>query len=160
MGRRPVSWTLMLLMIPLSALLFGPVNSTRTTKHKACGWELMQNFHIPIAHLGAWYAAQTGDGSLCTRQPDGSLYCTCIYECGNGIWSYVHAPTTTMLTTTTTTTTSSSSSSSSQQAVTRNNRRWIWEKGCNKYCHAAICDGQDPRNTLFLGESSSSSSSS
>ncbi|EOA86612.1 uncharacterized protein SETTUDRAFT_30944 [Exserohilum turcica Et28A] len=120
MGRRPVSWTLMLLMIPLSALLFGPVNSTRTTKHKACGWELMQNFHIPIAHLGAWYAAQTGDGSLCTRQPDGSLYCTCIYECGNGIWSY----------------------------------------GCNKYCHAAICDGQDPRNTLFLGESSSSSSSS
>jgi hypothetical protein len=41
---------------------------------------------IPIPKLGDWYAEQTGDRSLCVLQDDGSEYCTCIYECGNGVW--------------------------------------------------------------------------
>lgn len=117
---------------------------------KSCGWELMQDLgivsspfspftlsdlqillykpttlsniyiEIPISHIGNWYAAQTGDRSLCTRQDDGSEYCTCIYECGNGIWVSVQGK-------------------HEEDEV----KEWTWTEGCEKYCHIGVCDGQD-----------------
>lgn len=73
-----------------------------------CGWELMelgsplsipfgfciqtyQNFcaGVPIAYLGGVFANQTRDRSQCVSQggEKEEEYCTCVFECGNGIWS-------------------------------------------------------------------------
>lgn len=71
--------------------------------------------------MGDWYAAQTGDRSLCTRQDDGSEYCTCIYECGNGIWV----------------------GGQSKEDEEHEVKEWTWTEGCKKYCHIGVCDGQD-----------------
>jgi hypothetical protein len=68
---------------------------------------------IPISTLGDWYAQQTGDRSLCVGAADGSEYCTCVFQCGNGVWQ-------------------------------RDEKSgWVFDKGCKKYCHIGVCDGQD-----------------
>ena len=41
---------------------------------------------IPISHLGAIFAKQTDDRSQCILDR-GKEYCTCVFECGNGVWS-------------------------------------------------------------------------
>lgn len=80
---------------------------------------------IPIPKLGDWYAEQTGDRSLCVLQDDGSEYCTCIYECGNGVWR------------------SLDESKHDSWRYGNESSSWEWESGCKKYCHAGVCDGQD-----------------
>lgn len=80
---------------------------------------------IPIPKLGGWYAEQTGDRSLCVLQDDGSEYCTCIYECGNGVWR------------------SLDESKHDSWRYGNESSSWEWELGCKKYCHAGVCDGQD-----------------
>jgi hypothetical protein len=87
---------------------------------------------IPISSLGNWYAEQTGDRSMCTPSrpihleqqvmngkrlgKDGvgkeQKYCTCVFQCGNGVWRHEGKDT------------------------------WTFEKGCKKYCHAGQCDSQ------------------
>ena len=42
---------------------------------------------VPISHLGAMYAKQTSDRSQCIIDDEGKEYCTCVFECGNGVWS-------------------------------------------------------------------------
>ncbi|KAJ5063199.1 hypothetical protein J3E72DRAFT_237504 [Bipolaris maydis] len=118
-----ISMLIAMLLLPLSFISASIADTSKTPQKKACGWELMQNLNISIASLGTLYAKQTGDRSLCTRQDDGSEYCTCIYECGNGVWSYHHDQSTTTSTTT-------------------HVSDWTWERGCGKYCHAGVCDGQ------------------
>jgi len=116
---------------------------------------------IPIAKLGTWYAEQTGDRSLCVKQDDGSEYCTCVYQCGNGVWQELEEH---------------GGSKSSGKEVDDEGRekerqdaheergdageyaryaywiqkglgvksgKWKYEVGCKKYCHAGVCDGQD-----------------
>ncbi|KAJ6279483.1 hypothetical protein J3E71DRAFT_401573 [Bipolaris maydis] len=114
-----ISMLIAMLLLPLSFISASIADTSKTPQKKACGWELMQN----LTSLGTLYAKQTGDRSLCTRQDDGSEYCTCIYECGNGVWSYHHDQSTTTSTTT-------------------HVSDWTWERGCGKYCHAGVCDGQ------------------
>ncbi|KAF2029484.1 hypothetical protein EK21DRAFT_25248, partial [Setomelanomma holmii] len=41
---------------------------------------------IPISHLGTIFANQTSDRSQCIPE-SGVEYCTCVFECGNGVWT-------------------------------------------------------------------------
>ncbi|XP_014557436.1 hypothetical protein COCVIDRAFT_97132 [Bipolaris victoriae FI3] len=113
-----ITMLIAMLLLPLSFVSASIADTPKTPQKKACGWELMQNLNISIASLGTLYAKQTGDRSLCTRQDDGSEYCTCIYECGNGVWSFQEDQSTTDV------------------------KDWTWQQGCGKYCHAGVCDGQ------------------
>jgi hypothetical protein len=45
------------------------------------------NLDVPISFLGDRYANQTRDRSQCVSQAKGKEYCTCVFECGNGVWS-------------------------------------------------------------------------
>jgi hypothetical protein len=44
---------------------------------------------VPISFLGDTYASQTRDRSQCVRNDKGEEYCTCVFECGNGVWECV-----------------------------------------------------------------------
>ncbi|KAH7347021.1 hypothetical protein BKA66DRAFT_432998, partial [Pyrenochaeta sp. MPI-SDFR-AT-0127] len=70
---------------------------------------------ISIATLGDIYVQQTGDHSLCSVTEEGNLYCTCVFECGNGVWTC-------------------------SEKGNQKERSWMFEKGCKKYCHAGVCD--------------------
>ncbi|EUC31676.1 hypothetical protein COCCADRAFT_100623 [Bipolaris zeicola 26-R-13] len=127
-----------MLLLPLSFVSASITDTPKTPQKKACGWELMQNLNISIASLGTLYAKQTGDRSLCTRQDDGSEYCTCIYECGNGVWSFRYQ--------------SKRHQDDNdddhedydeeEDQNTTDVKDWTWQQGCGKYCHAGVCDGQ------------------
>ncbi|KAF1916523.1 hypothetical protein BDU57DRAFT_447762 [Ampelomyces quisqualis] len=41
---------------------------------------------VPIAELGDIFAHQTSDRSQCVVEEE-KTYCTCVFECGNGVWS-------------------------------------------------------------------------
>jgi hypothetical protein len=43
-------------------------------------------------------------------------YCTCVFQCGNGVWK--------------------------RTAKKDEDGGWTFEKGCKKYCHAGVCDSQ------------------
>ena len=92
---------------------------------------------ISIASLGTLYAKQTGDRSLCTRQDNGSEYCTCIYECGNGVWSHHHQGKTRQRHYD-----DDDHDNYDYAESTTDVKAWTWEQGCGKYCHAGVCDGQ------------------
>lgn len=43
---------------------------------------------VPISYLGDHYAHQTHNRSLCVSEEKAEKeYCTCVFECGNGVWS-------------------------------------------------------------------------
>ncbi|EUC45155.1 hypothetical protein COCMIDRAFT_96375 [Bipolaris oryzae ATCC 44560] len=124
-----------MLLLSLSLVSASIADTPKTPqKKKACGWELMQNFNISIGSLGALYAKQTGDRSLCTRQDDASEYCTCIYECGNGVWSHHQAKRHED--------DDGNDDHNDDDKSTTHVNAWTWEQGCGKYCHAGVCDGQ------------------
>ncbi|OAL57463.1 hypothetical protein IQ07DRAFT_582619 [Pyrenochaeta sp. DS3sAY3a] len=90
-----------------------PMTARKTCRagDEHCGWELMEEYGIPIARLGDLYVRQTGDRSLCSVTEKGVSYCTCVFECGNGVWRCDGAG------------------------------GFVFKQGCKKYCHAGVCDG-------------------
>ncbi|KAH7092564.1 hypothetical protein FB567DRAFT_517451 [Paraphoma chrysanthemicola] len=66
--------------------LGSPTSNAKCPAAPICGWELME-LGIPISHLGNVYAKQTNDRSQCVSQDGGKEYCTCVFECGNGVWT-------------------------------------------------------------------------
>ncbi|KAF5853775.1 hypothetical protein GGP41_006530 [Bipolaris sorokiniana] len=140
-----ISMLIAMLFLPLSFVSASIADTPKTSQKKACGWELMQNLNISltprtdisIASLGTLYAKQTGDRSLCTRQDNGSEYCTCIYECGNGVWSHHHQGKTRQRHYD-----DDDHDNYDYAESTTDVKAWTWEQGCGKYCHAGVCDGQ------------------
>lgn len=84
------------------------------------------------------------------KQDDGSEYCTCIYECGNGVWKngggkaeeehvgldngngdegYQYRM-------------GMQKAMKKGYVTGKRHGKWTWEVGCKKYCHAGVCDGQ------------------
>ncbi|KAL1798468.1 hypothetical protein ACET3X_002505 [Alternaria dauci] len=114
----------LVLLVILVASVIATSESRGGDGERRCGWELMQILQIPIPKLGDWYAEQTGDRSLCVLQDDGSEYCTCIYECGNGVWR------------------SPNETNHHSWRHGDKSSMWEWESGCKKYCHVGVCDGQ------------------
>ncbi|KAF7450622.1 hypothetical protein Ptr902_07580 [Pyrenophora tritici-repentis] len=137
----PAVAVVMVLLFPLQAPALATVMPGLQTqmgmevdcdvKTERCGWELMEKQEIPISTLGSWYAHQTHDRSLCTPQPNGTEYCTCILECGNGVWMCEEEKGKTSV------------STAAGMAERAKKRRWRWVGGCGKYCHGGVCDGQD-----------------
>ena len=114
---------------------------------------------IPIAKLGIWYAEQTGDRSLCVKQDDGSEYCTCVYQCGNGVWRNEGGGGSNSIVAKEDGAERGGSDGGSgdevkdeigerygywiQKGLGDKYGKWKYEVGCKKYCHAGVCDGQD-----------------
>jgi hypothetical protein len=91
-------------LLVLSACVMARSTGSKCPSSNTCGWELMElgtnppDPHrlspilqmctgVPIAFLGDMFANQTDSRAQCVIQEGGEEYCTCVFECGNGIWS-------------------------------------------------------------------------
>jgi hypothetical protein len=91
-------------LLVLSACVMARSTGSKCPSSNTCGWELMElgadfpDPHrlssilqicagVPIAFLGDMFANQTDSRAQCVIQERGGEYCTCVFECGNGIWS-------------------------------------------------------------------------